>query len=72
MDGNGEIGPEDLMLKMNDLGHEMDIEYAKDMIHTFDFDSDGTISFLEFVQFMMYDTQDQQLFDQIGEKPSNE
>ena len=40
------------------------------MIHFFDRDEDNSINFSEFVQLMMYDTMDQTLYDQIGEKPN--
>ena len=54
---------------MQELGNDMNEEEAKNMIYLFDVKGDGCISFQEFVQLMMYDTQDQNLFDQIGEKP---
>ena len=36
------------------------------MIELFDRNDDGLLDFQEFVQLLMYDTQDQVLFDLIG------
>ena len=68
--GDGEIDAQDLQAVFNELGYECDQEEARDMIHFFDRDEDNSINFAEFVQLMMYDTMDQTLFDQIGERPN--
>ena len=62
-DEDGEIGHEDLMIMMRELGNDMEIDDAKDMIHMFDVDGNGGIKFQEFVMLMMYDTQDTTIFD---------
>ena len=46
----------------------MSLEHASDMIQLFDKNEDGSLDFQEFVQLLMYDTQDQVLYDKIGEK----
>mmetsp|Transcript_26196 Transcript_26196/g.30599 ORF Transcript_26196/g.30599 Transcript_26196/m.30599 type:complete len:126 (+) Transcript_26196:219-596(+) len=60
-DGDGEIGIDDLLSIMKELGHPCDEEEARDMIFCIDKDEDGHINFLEFVQTMMYDTLDMEL-----------
>ena len=62
-DGDGEIGLDDLTQMMNELGHNMDQEEARDLIFCMDKDEDGQINFLEFVQTMMYDTLDTELMN---------
>ena len=69
-DGDGEISAQDLQTVFVELGYECDEDEARDMITFFDKDEDNSINFAEFVQLMMYDTMDQTLFDQIGEKPN--
>lgn len=46
-----------------ELGYNMDEKEAQEMIRFFDSDGDGSINFAEFVKIMMYDTQDESLFD---------
>ena len=60
-DGDGEIGVQDLMETMLELGHSIDLEEAHDMVFQMDKDEDGSINFLEFVQTMLYDTLDTEL-----------
>ena len=55
-DGDGEIKPADLQLTFNELGYDCDQDEARDMLHFFDKDQDGSINFAEFVDLMMYDT----------------
>lgn len=48
---------------MQELGNDMTMDEAENMIFLFDVKGDGSINFQEFVQLMMYDTLDQNLFD---------
>ena len=57
-DGDGEISSEDLRAMMNELGYDIDVQEAQDMVFFFDNDDDQKINFEEFVQLMMYDTMD--------------
>lgn len=56
--GDGEICASDLIQIMKELGQEIDIDEAHDIIFAIDRDSDGSVNFLEFVQMMMFDTKD--------------
>ena len=61
-DGDGEIGVQDLMDMMQELGHPFDMEEAHDMIYQIrKEEDDGSINFQEFVQTMLYDTLDTEL-----------
>ena len=45
-----------------ELGHDIDEEECRDMLFCFDLDSDSQISFKEFVQVMLYKSDDQTVF----------
>ena len=58
-DKDGDIGQEDLMYMMQQLGNtNFNLVDAKDMLDDIDRDDDAKINFLEFAQIMMYDTLD--------------
>ena len=71
-DRDGFVGSEDLLQMMVELGNDMTIEEAKNMIFLFDEKGDGMFDFRSFVELMMFDTLDQNLFEQIGEKPERD
>ena len=56
--GDGEVTWSDLVSIFTELGHEIDEDEAKEMIHTFDEDDDGSLNLQEFVQTLMFDTRD--------------
>ena len=56
------------MQMMNELGNDMTMDEAKNMIYMFDEDTDGFIDFPEFVKLMMYDTVDENVYQQLGER----
>ena len=73
-DGDGEIGVEDLIEMMTELGYPLDLEEARDIIFYVDKDENEKINFLEFVQTMMYDTLDTELMQEdkkFGKKDAN-
>ena len=43
---------------MKELGQEIDVDEAHDIIFCLDRDQDGSVNFLEFIQSMMFDTID--------------
>ena len=54
---------------MQHLGNDINLEEAETIISAcFGNTGEGQINFMQFVQFMMYDTQDQSLFDQLEKK----
>ena len=59
---DGEISSEDLMLRFEQLGDPITKEVAEEIIKINDKDGDGTFNFTEFVQLMLFDTQDKSLF----------
>ena len=68
-DGDGLIGPEDLLNIMQEIGHNTSIEEAEIMLTAcFGVTGEGQLKFQQFVQFMMYDTLDQDLFNQLEKK----
>ena len=60
-DRDGQIDTKDLVKIMRELGQPIDEEEAEAMIFHLDQDEDQTINFMEFVQCLMYDTQDMEL-----------
>ena len=60
---DGVIDAYDLQMQFRDLGFECDQDKAHNMINFFDRDADGQINFAEFVQIMMYDTEDPDIQD---------
>ena len=67
-DGDGEISSEDLRAMMNELGYDVDVQEAQDMVMFFDNNDDQRINFEEFVQLMMYDTMDDTVEVTKGQK----
>ena len=66
-DNDDQINKTDLLLTFEELGYEnVKLEDTQYMIELFDRNDDGLLDFQEFVQLLMYDTQDQVLFDLIG------
>ena len=57
-DDDGFINASDLLQMMRELGNDMSVEEAENMIYLFDSSGDAQISFPEFIQLMMYDTLD--------------
>ena len=48
---------------MNEMGYVLTEEECSEMILYFDKDGDGEIDFCEFIKVMLYDTEDESLFD---------
>ena len=59
---DGQISAEDLMLRFRELGDDIDETTAHEMIAIMDKDGDGHFNFTEFIQLMMFDTQDVDLY----------
>ena len=57
-DGDGEIDCNDLYALFQELGQELDWEECQDMLYCFDADNDSKINFREFVQVMLYKSND--------------
>ena len=60
-DGDGEINVSDLAEMFREVGHVIELEEVHDMLYILDKDEDGTLNFSEFIQIMMFDTQDESL-----------
>ena len=58
-DGDGYVRAEDLLAMFRELGYvDFDIDAAQEMIRLFDKNEDDYLDFMEFIELLMYDTQD--------------
>lgn len=54
-DGNGKVSSDELGPLMRSLGSNPKDEHLQDLINEVDYDGDGVLNFLEFIDLMVYD-----------------